>query len=214
MNKQNEQLEALTEIRSMMERSSWFISLSGLSGVSAGICAIIGAAVAFCHFHTSGGSIKYYEYATLKNGAPNVDFYIFCFTTGSLVLIAALASGIFFTVRKAKQKGQGIWDATAQRLLINLFIPLAAGGLFCLSLLYNNVLGLIAPATLIFYGLALLNASKYTLNDIRYLGICEIVLGLIASCFMEYGILFWAIGFGVMHIIYGTVMYIKYEKPN
>ncbi|HTA81973.1 MAG TPA: hypothetical protein VK783_03515 [Bacteroidia bacterium] len=212
MDKQNEQLEALTEIRSMMERSSRFISLSGLSGVSAGICALIGAAVAFYHFHT--GSQRYYEYATLKNGAANMDFYIFCFTTGSCVLLASLAAGIFFTVRKAKRKGQGIWDATAKRVLINLFIPLAAGGLFCLSLLYNNVLGLIAPATLIFYGLALINASKYTLNDIRYLGICEIVIGLIASCFMEYGIFFWAIGFGVMHIIYGTVMYFKYEKPN
>jgi hypothetical protein len=214
MNKQNEQLEALTEIRSIMERSSRFISLSGLSGVSAGIFALIGAAVALYHFHIAGANTKYYEYATLQNGEANMSFYIFCFTTGSCVLIASLAAGIFFTVRKAKQKEQGIWNATAKRVLINLFIPLASGGLFCLALLYNHVLGLIAPATLIFYGLALINASKYTLHDIRYLGICEIVIGLIASCYMEYGIFFWAIGFGVMHIIYGTVMYFKYEKPN
>jgi hypothetical protein len=213
MNKQNEQLEALTEIRSMMERSSRFISLSGLSGVSAGICALIGAAVAYYHFHVGLNNAAIYDYAS-GTSEQRFDFFAFCFITGALVLIASLAAGIFFTVRNSRKKGFGIWDTTAKRVLINLFIPLAAGGLFCFALLYNRVLGLIGPATLIFYGLALLNASKYTLNDIRYLGICEIVLGLIASWFMEYSLLFWSIGFGVMHIIYGTVMYFKYEKSN
>ena len=84
--------------------------------------------------------------------------------------------------------------------------------LFCLVLLYHGIIGLVAPATLIFYGLALLNASKYTFNDIRYLGICEIVLGLLGSLFIGYGLIFWAIGFGVLHIIYGAVMYFKYER--
>jgi hypothetical protein len=214
MNKQNEQLEALTEIRSMMERSSRFISLSGLSGVSAGIFALIGAAVAYYHFHMGIDNSKVYEYATSSDSNTKLNFYIFCFTSGALILIASLAAGVFFTVRKAKRKGQAIWDNTAKRVLINLFIPLAAGGLFCIALLFNRVLGLIGPATLIFYGLALINASKYTLHDIRYLGICEIILGLIASWFMAYSLFFWAIGFGVMHIIYGTVMYFKYEKSN
>jgi hypothetical protein len=44
------------------------------------------------------------------------------------------------------------------------------------------------------------------------LGICEIGLGLIASIYMGYGLLFWAVGFGVLHIIYGIVMYMKYER--
>jgi hypothetical protein len=214
MDKQNEHLETLTEIRSMMERSSRFISLSGLSGVSAGIFALIGAAVAFFHFDLSFNDEQYYKYAYDQAGDVNTNFYLFCFTLGSSVLLCALASGIFFTVRRAKKKGQGIWDSTAKRVLLNLFIPLAAGGLFCFGLLYHGVVGLIAPATLLFYGLALLNASKYTLDDIRYLGICEIVLGLIATGFMQYGLLFWSIGFGLLHIIYGVVMYYKYEKSN
>ena len=56
------------------------------------------------------------------------------------------------------------------------------------------------------------NASKYTLNDIRYLGLTEIFLGLVALVFLEYSLLFWAIGFGLVHIIYGIVMYYKYER--
>lgn len=208
MKEKNQHLETLTEIRSLMEKSSRFISLSGLSGIFAGIFALIGAIIAFYYLH----SINRHNYAYLMDGGVNSDFYLFFFLNALFVLAASLTFGSYFTIRKAKKNNQSIWDSTSKRLLINLMIPLMTGGLFCLILLYHGLLGLIAPATLIFYGLALINASKYTLNDIRYLGICEIILGLIGSVYVGYGLLFWAIGFGLLHIIYGSVMYFKYEK--
>lgn len=220
MEDQTKHIETLSEIRSMMERSSRFISLSGLSGVFAGMFALTGAIVAYYYIYTnyyfmssqSYGADAYYEYATDENGVANIDFYTFFFTDAACVLAASLAAGSFFTIRKAKKKGQTIWDATAKRLLINLLIPLITGGLFCLILLKYSLIGLVAPATLIFYGLALINASKYTLHDIAYLGGLEIILGLLATLYIGYGLLFWAIGFGVLHIVYGIVMYVKYEK--
>jgi hypothetical protein len=210
MDNKNEQLETLSEIRSLMERSTRFISLSGLSGVFAGIFALAGAFAAYLYFHM-GFNSRYYEYAFNEFGGTNINFYVFFFTDGALVLIASLAVGSFLTMRKAKQKGQIIWGAPAKRLMINLLIPLISGGLFCLILLYHGIIWMVAPATLVFYGLALLNASKYTLDDIRYLGICEIILGLVASIYIGQGLVFWAIGFGVLHIIYGIVMFNKYE---
>jgi hypothetical protein len=215
MDKQNEHLENLSQIRSLMERSSRFISLSGLSGVAAGIFAIIGAAAAYFYLgkHTYSSSARpYYEYAYSESGDPDAHFCLFFLMDGILILIASLTTVLILTTRKAKQKGQSIWDPIAKRLLINLMIPLVAGGLFCLILMYHGLVALIAPTTLIFYGLALLNASKYTLDDIRYLGICEIGLGLISSMYIGYGLIFWTIGFGVLHIVYGTLMYKKYEK--
>jgi hypothetical protein len=212
MSKENEHLEALTEIRSMMERSSRFISLSGLSGVFAGIFALAGVGAAYLYLGISITDSRYYEYAIMENGAININFYTFFIADAICVLIASLTAGTILTMRKARKKGQPIWDATAKRLLINLFVPLVAGGLYCLILLSHRLIGLIAPATLLFYGLALFNASKYTLNDIRYLGICEIMLGLLASVYIGYGLLFWAVGFGVLHIVYGMMMYNKYEK--
>jgi hypothetical protein len=65
---------------------------------------------------------------------------------------------------------------------------------------------------LIFYGLALINASKYTYNDIRYLGISELLIGLCSTLFLGYGLFFWAAGFGLAHIVYGALMYFKYDK--
>lgn len=191
-------LEELREIRSMMERSSRFISLSGLSGIFAGVCALLGASAAYVYLHNA----EYYR---------QVDFYTFFFLDAAIVLALSLLIGVYLTTRQARRKGQRIWDKTSQRLLINLLLPLVAGGVFCLSLLQWAPV-LIAPATMIFYGLALINASKFTLNDIRYLGVCEIVLGLISSFLTGYNLYFWAFGFGVLHIVYGAVMYNKYER--
>lgn len=203
--KEKEHLQTLSDIRSMMERSSRFISLSGLSGVFAGLFALAGAWFAndlLNNFHRDGDGYIY-----------DLGGLIFMlFWDAALVLGASLLVGVLLTVRNSKKQGIKTWDSTAKRLLINLAIPLATGGLFCFVLVYHGVFGLVAPATLIFYGLALINASKYTFNDIRYLGIFEIILGLIASVYIGYGLLFWACGFGVLHIVYGAVMYFKYER--
>ena len=115
-------------------------------------------------------------------------------------------------MRNSIQKGVPIWGTMAKLTLINLFIPLIAGGIFCLVLLYHHIISLVAPATLVFYGMALFNAGKYTLKEIRVLGILEMLLGLIACFFVGYGLIFWAVGFGILHIIYGTVMYTRYER--
>lgn len=210
MTTQEQHLENLSEIRNLMERSSRFISLSGLSGVVAGVIALIGAGVAISQF---GLDLFSADDRFLSRIKPlNNDRVLFLLLDGLIVLVLSIGFGIYFTTRKAKQQGLSVWDSSAQRLMINLFLPLAAGGIFCLILLHHGQLDLVAPATLLFYGLALINASKYTLNDIRYLGMIEIALGLIAAIYAGYALLFWMIGFGVIHIVYGVVMYYKYER--
>ena len=211
MAQQTDYAKDLTQIRSLMERSSRFISLSGLSGVAAGLCALAGAGAVYYQLHY--GQYKQYQDFSLQSGTTyNTDFVRFCFVVAGLVLISAITSGIYFTNRKARENGLKIFDRTAVRLVINLGIPLAAGGVFCLAMLYHGLAGLIAPAMLIFYGLGLINGSKYTLDDIRYLGFCEIALGLLAAFFIGYGLAFWSFGFGVLHIVYGIAMYNKYDR--
>ena len=210
---QQQHLETLSEIRSLMERSSRFISLSGMSGVIAGCLALLGAIMVYIYLEIMPFEHqRVYYIEALRSSKWGMNYIQFFLLDAGIVLVGALTAGIILTTKKAKQKGQKIWDALTRRLLLSLTIPLAAGGIFCLALLQHGYLGLIAPATLIFYGLALLNASKYTLNDIRYLGLSEIALGLIATFYLGYGLEFWAIGFGFLHIIYGILMYFKYEK--
>lgn len=212
MDKRNEHLETLSEIRNLMERSSRFISLSGLSGVAAGIFALLGAIAVYVYLDMMPFSHEKHYYVTAKTANKwGINYLNFFILDATLVLIGAITSGIYFTTRKARKVGHKIWDATSKRLAINLAIPLVTGGLFCLALLLDGPLRFVAPATLVFYGLACVNSSKYTVSDIRYLGISEIVLGLIGMFIPGYGLELWVVGFGILHIVYGIVMYRKYE---
>lgn len=214
MKQKHEHLKNLAEIRSLMERSSRFISLSGLSGISAGIIALIGSAFAFIFLDFHKRYFNWNEYCQVISQRDTQHTILVLLAIAAIVFILALGSGIFFTTRKAVKNKLPVWDKTTKRLLFHVFVPLFAGGFFCIVLLYHHIYYLIAPATLIFYGLALLNGSKYTLTDVQYLGISEILLGLISSVFTGFGLIFWAIGFGILHIIYGWIMYYKYEKPK
>ncbi|KIA98405.1 MULTISPECIES: hypothetical protein [unclassified Flavobacterium] len=195
-------LQDITEIKNMMNKSSQFISLSGLSGIMAGIYALIGA-------HIANGLIESHSsyYVTLESKT-----FKLIVLTAFLVLLFSVITAAILTVSKAKKQGEKIWNSTSKRVLINFLIPLVTGGIFGLLLLRNGYYGLIGPVTLLFYGLACVNASKYTLRDVRYLGITIIILGLISTEFSGYALEFWALGFGVCHIIYGSVMYFKYDR--
>ena len=203
---QQKYIEDLNEIKEMMNKSSKFISLSGLSGISAGVIALIGAFFAWTTVYSKTG------YQNFDRALISWDQLILLLLIGLTTLVLAVGFGIFFTRLKTKKTKQNIWDTQTKRLLINLFIPLLSGGAFCLLILIKGYVGLIAPLTLLFYGLALVNASKYTLTEVRSLGILEIILGLIATYFIGYGLIFWCIGFGVLHIVYGIIMEVKYKS--
>ncbi|WP_080056989.1 hypothetical protein [Spirosoma aerolatum] len=212
MHESREHLQTLSEIRLLMERSSKFLSLSGLSGVSAGVIALGGAAVVYTRLRT-GLFTTIGSYDSLPGNPVNQhDIRQFLITVALSVLALALASGTYFTVRKARRQGLTVWNQPSKRLLWAMIVPLATGGVFCLALLYYNLIWLSFPATLIFYGLALLNGSKYTLRDVESLAYCEIALGLLSLFWPGYNLLTWAIGFGLLHIAYGLAMYYKYER--
>lgn len=216
MSDQQQSLETLQDIKRMMERSSRFISLSGLSGISAGICALIGAWIAHPYVVGDKDFIINSDVAVAQAAAHDysilLNTWLFWIAAGTFV--AALISAFIFTWIKSKKEGIPIWGHTAKRLIINVSIPLIAGGIFLFKLIHFGTFGLVAPGCLIFYGLALINASKYTLDEIRYLGYLQILAGIINLWFVGYGLYFWALGFGVLHIIYGTYMWQKYERAT
>jgi hypothetical protein len=191
-----------------MERSSKFLSLSGLAGIMAGIYALAGAFIAYRIYYFNPGEIVY---NTLQSGSISSGILKVIFLA-IIVLVLAVGTAIFLSYKKAKKRGEKLWNPTAKRLLINMAVPLIAGGLLILILIVKGLIGFIAPFTLIFYGLALYNASKFTYEEVRSLGLIQIGLGLISSYFVGYGLLFWAIGFGVVHIAYGIYMHYRYER--
>ncbi|WP_298392593.1 hypothetical protein [Flavobacterium sp.] len=197
----------ITEIKNLMNKSSRFISLSGLSGILAGFYALIGSWLAYKTIYFDNTTMGEYRDLIITEDAV-IRLLVIAIT----VLVLSIITGIVLSINKAKKSNENIWNAASKRLLINFMIPLATGGFFIIFLIEKNMFGLIAPLNLIFYGLACVNASKYTLGDVRYLGLTMIGLGLLSTWFLGYGILFWALGFGGCHILYGSLMYFKYDR--
>jgi len=198
MKNDSNSIEDIKAIRKLMEESSRFLSLSGLSGIFPGLIAIAGALVAY-FFILDGGSIDH----------QNVIWQLLA--DAAIVLILSVIFAFYFSIKKARKEGKTIMTPTSKRMLINLLIPLVTGGAFVILLILQKNFQLIIPCFLIFYGLALVNGGKFTFGEIYYLGICEIITGLLSAFIPDLGLIFWIFGFGILHIIYGLALYRKYE---
>lgn len=208
MKKEQDYIRDIAEMRSMMERTTKFMSLSGLAGVMAGIYALSGAYLAYRYFGFDPVSqdFRYTEMAEGSAGSPAILLLAIA------VLVLALGTAIFLSYKKANRRGEKLWNPTSRRLLINMSIPLFSGGILILILLSKGLGELSAGLSMIFYGLSLYTAGKFTYEDIRSLGLIQIVLGLLGTYFIEYSLIFWAFGFGVLHIVYGIYMHYRYER--
>ncbi len=208
MDKQNESFQELQHIKRMMERSTKFSSLSGFSGVAAGICALAGIWFVV-------KTIAQWKQSNIENlNVSKVELATQLLLIAVATFIAAAFSSFIFVYLRCKKLGIPVLGISARRVIINIVIPLFVGGLFIFRLAIAGTFVLIPPACLIFYGLALVNASKYTLDEIRYLGYSEIIIGIINLWILGYGLIFWGIGFSLLHIIYGIIIWWKYEKNS
>ncbi|MBL7873860.1 MAG: hypothetical protein JNM78_19750 [Cyclobacteriaceae bacterium] len=197
----------IESIRQMMERSVKFLSLSGLSGILSGVYALSGAALAYSILYNPKTPFDY-----ANQSVKEITLIVQLLFIAIIVLVASLLTGYLLASKKAKKLGAKVWDPTSKRLLVNIAIPLISGGAFIMILLATGQFFIAVPACLIFYGLALINASPNLFDEFRYLGYTEIVLGLISAALPGYGLLFWSIGFGVLHVIYGALMFKKYDR--
>ncbi len=201
MKKQSEDIRV---IREMMERSTKFISLSGMSGIIAGVAALAGAAFAWIYILRDPAAT---DYSRLQEA-------MILLADAVAVLAVSLIAGFWLSRRKARRSGERLMNGVTYRILYALAVPLAAGGIFCLIYLLRGNVQMVCAATLLFYGIALVSASKYTYGEIHYLGLTEIALGIAAALLEQNGLVFWALGFGLCHIIYGLVMYLKYDSKK
>jgi hypothetical protein len=211
---ENQVHQDLASIRNLMERSSKFLSLSGLSGILAGIYALLGAAIAYRIIYINPINADQPVRGVFYDGTIGgyVVTIVELFFIAVVVLLSSVATGFILSLRKARQTGQQFWGPSSKALVFNMLVPLLTGGVLMFLFALRGYFGIVAPASLIFYGLALVGAGNYTFKGVQYLGINEIILGLVAALYPGYGLLFWAVGFGVLHIIYGSIMYLKYDR--
>jgi hypothetical protein len=213
MKNTNSPYDDLKHIRQMMEESSKFLSLSGLSGVAVGAFALIGAAIAY-FFVLEQGVVKYDEYVRVIKGDAALNIRISLIFLAAFVFIGALGSAWIISLYKSRKEGVGFWTPSAKKMVSSLFTVLFIGGVLSLIFLFHGYVKIIASIMLVFYGLGLLNCAKYSKHDLKLLAYTEIGIGIIAAILVNYGLLLWTIGFGIVHIVYGVSMYFKYERES
>ncbi|HVG16475.1 MAG TPA: hypothetical protein VM935_15995 [Chitinophagaceae bacterium] len=213
MDSQKEPVQALEEIKQMMDRSSRFVSLSGWSSTAAGICALIATGAAHKKFNSY--SVKGEEYQSPSDYTRDANLIQLdreLLVLAVITFTAAFLLAFLFTYLRSRKTGAPIWGFMARKVMVNMALPMIVGGVFIWRLTDFGVYGLVAPASLLFYGLALINASKFTISELRYLGYMQLLLGIVNLWATGYGLYFWAAGFGLLHIIYGLVIWNKYER--
>jgi len=206
MQKEQDYLKDIIEIRAMMERSSKFLSISGWSGIMAGLYALIGSYIGYAFLKFNPKEVFIAESENMAHTITNLIIL------ASVILILSIGTAIFLSYTRATKRGEKIWNATSRRLLTSMAFPLVVGGILILILITKDLIGLLIPLTLVFYGLALYGAGNFTFREIKFLGLIQVVLGLIAACCIEWSLILWAIGFGLMHILYGIYIHLKYER--
>jgi hypothetical protein len=208
MKEKQDYIRDIAEVRFMMERSSKFLSLSGFAGIMAGIYALGGAYVAYRVFGFNPDALRYgvSEAGVLFNGILQV------MGLGLVTLVLALGTAIFLSHRNAEKRGEKLWNPATKLVMYNMAVPLVTGGLLILVMLLHGFVGLVVPCSLLFYGIALYSAGNFTYREVRSLGLIQILFGLLGAYFVGYSLLFWALGFGVTHILYGIYMHYRYER--
>ncbi len=207
MAKVNNPLDSIDQIKSIMERSTTFMSLTGLSGILAGLFGLLTTILVSFELNSI---VLNAQSLSLIASDRGLRILLAMIAIGALSL--TLLTALFLTLSKARKRGHDTWDAVARRFAAHLFIPLIAGGLFTISLAYFGQLQFICPAMLLFFGLSLLNAAHFVQMDMFWLGIIEISLGVVVSFWHLGGLIFWGLGFGIAPLVYGSIMYYKYER--
>ena len=151
MNK-DKALESVNEIKELMEKSSKFISVSGLAAILAGIYALAGAYIA-----TLVITPETYLIVTLE---------FMAIIALSVLAAAAVTAGIL-SYCKSKKTGQSFFSRLTYRALWNFSLPMLTGGALCISLLLHGYYDILSSVMLLFYGLTLVNVSKFTLSLIH-----------------------------------------------
>jgi len=203
MDKKDKHIEDLRAIHNLMERSSIFVNLSGIGAIIVGLCALAGSW--FAHRILWQYSLAPYTLTELK---------LSLLTLAAIVFFSALGIYVLFVWLRSRQLKAKFWNATARKISINFGVPFLSGSLVVFHLLTNDYISMVAPVSIIVYGIAVFCASHNSFVESRLLAVLEIALGVVALWFPGQGLWFWMVGFGLLHILYGIVFWFNHERKT
>jgi hypothetical protein len=177
-------MEDLRFIRQTMERGAAFTAVPGWGGVGMGISAVVAAAIAA--------------------GQATVEGWFLVWT---LEAAFAVAIGAVAIHRKASRADLPVLSGAGRKFLLSFLPPALAGAVLTVALWQAGASSLLPGAWLVLYGAAVVTGGTFSVKIVPVMGVCFMVLGVVALLATPAaGDLFMAVGFGGLHVIFGTII--------
>jgi hypothetical protein len=181
-------MDNLRYIRETMERSQSFTAVSGLGGVLMGLIAL-GATFLALRAETTGAWVAVWMGAA------------------ALSLSTALAA----MTLKARAVGGSLLVGAGKKFAWNLTPPLLVGGVLTLAMTQAGAAELLPGVWLLLYGTGVVTGGAFSVRVVPLMGLTFMLVGA-AALFAPaaWGNLFMAGGFGLLHIVFGAVIWRKH----
>lgn len=174
-------------IRETMESAGRFTAVPGWGGVGMGITAVAAAIVAS------------------RAATPSRWIAVWMIELAIAVVIAVGAS-----VRKALAAKIGVFSAPGRRFVLSFLPPLLVGAPLTFVLYQAGMIAVLPGMWLMLYGTAVVTGGAFSVRVVPVMGLCIMVVGLIAVFAPAFGNSLMAIGFGGLQIIFGMIIAYRY----
>ena len=186
-----------------MEQGKSYFSLKSLSGILIGIYGL--ATVYLIDKLTSGEGSG----IEMVSQLPILFLQIGITAIAVVFIIISLFTLWIRAKRRAKSEGKKLWNTSNKKIRLQTLITLLVLIVVIIVIANQGYYSLVTPISLFFYGLFLLNLSRFSSKGLVFLSIGEVLLGVAAYMIYDKEIFFLALGFGLLPIIYGAATFLS-----
>ncbi|MDQ3555407.1 MAG: hypothetical protein M3409_01335 [Gemmatimonadota bacterium] len=177
-------MDNLRFIRETMERAGSFTAVSGWGEVVIGVSALAAAWI-----------------ATVQ---PTAERWLFVWSVEALL---SMAIGVWTTARKARSAGVPLLSGAGRKFALSLAPPIAAGALLTAVLFPAGVTAVLPGMWLLLFGVGVVTAGAFSVRVVPVTGLCFMAVGALALITPPaWGDAWMALGFGGLHIGFGTLV--------
>jgi hypothetical protein len=177
-------IEDLRFIRRTMEGGAAFTAVPGWGGVGMGLTALAAAALAAAQ--------------------PSAEGWLLVWIVEAVLAVAIGSVAIY---RKARRAELPVLSGAGRKFVLSFLPPALAGAVLTVAIWQAGADSLLPGVWLLLYGAAVVTGGAFSVKIVPVTGICFMVLGVLALLATPAaGDLFMAVGFGGLHIVFGTTV--------
>lgn len=180
-------MDNLKYIRQTLERAGSFTAVPGKGGVLMGVVALLAAVVAARQ--------------------PGAGAWLAVWTVAAMV---AIAIGVAGAAIKSRRFQMPLFSGPGRKFIAGFTPALLAGAVLTAVFYRAGISGFLPGVWLLLYGAAVLAGGSASVRVVPIMGACFMFVGTVALLLPGWNDVLLPVGFGGLHLIFGTVIAVKY----